>query len=98
MLKVLGKLIKGSSLETIFVQSGMYGSSTVAQILDGKHMKRGAEAHTVLYLALSKLYHSHLIKTKNFIIKNGELQTVNAQIELCLSEQSNLKENFEPLK
>ena len=58
----------------------------MAQILDGKHLKRSLEAHTVLYLALSKLYHSRLIKTENVISKTDELQTVIILTELCVSE------------
>ena len=68
------------------------------QILDGKHLKRSLEAHTVLYLALSKLYHSRLIKTENVISKTDELQTVNTLTQLCVSKQSIIQKNFEALK
>lgn len=60
----------------------------MAQILDGKHLKRSLEAHTVLYLALSKLYHSRLIKTENVISKTDELQTVNTLNYVYLNKAS----------
>ena len=60
----------------------------MAQIFDGKHLKRSLEAHTVLYLALSKLYHSRLIKTENVISKTDELQTVNTLNYVYLNKAS----------
>ena len=47
-LKVLGKYISGSGLDQVLVNVGAYGPTTLAQILDGKHMKRGVEAHMVV--------------------------------------------------
>ena len=59
MLKVLGNFIEGSDLEAIFVAIGIYGSSTMAQIIDGKHMKRGAfwlyESFTIPILLKQKI-------------------------------------------
>ena len=56
MLKVIGKYIDESGLDRLFVESGIYGPTTLAQIKDGKHMKRGFEAFMILYLSLTHMY------------------------------------------
>ena len=61
-LKVLGKYIHCSGLDKILVDTETYGSTTLSQILNGKHMKRGFEAHMILYLSLSNLFYNDLLK------------------------------------
>ena len=56
MLKVLGKYIDDSGLDKLFIEAGVYGSTTLRQILEGRHVKRGAEAHVTMYVALSRIY------------------------------------------
>ena len=46
MLKVLGKYISESGIDRLFLEAGIYGPTTLGQIMDGKHMKRGIEAFT----------------------------------------------------
>ena len=46
-----GKYIENSGLDQYFIDCDIYGPVTVNQILNGKHMKRGMEAHMVLYQA-----------------------------------------------
>ena len=55
-LKVLGKYLKGSGLDQIITEAGIYDQTTLGQIMEGKHMKRGVECHLTLYLALYTLY------------------------------------------
>ena len=55
MLKVLGKFIENSGIDRLFTESGIYGETTIKQILQGKHMKRGVEAHAVMHLALTRI-------------------------------------------
>ena len=55
-LKAMGKYIAGSGLDRVLTESGIYGPTTLGQIIDGKHMKRCMEAHMILYLSLNKLY------------------------------------------
>ena len=50
MLKFIGKYIEESGLDRLFVEAGLYGESTLSQILNGKHMKRAMEAHLTIYL------------------------------------------------
>lgn len=55
-LKCLGKYIEGSGIETAWETCGIYGSATVNQILEGRHIYRGIQAHTVTLMALHSLY------------------------------------------
>ncbi|KAG1662607.1 hypothetical protein GQR58_020866 [Nymphon striatum] len=55
-LKCLGKYIESSGLNFAWESSGIYGSATVRQILDGRHVYRCLETHTMTLLALQSLY------------------------------------------
>ena len=48
--------IQCSGLDQILVDTETYGSTTLSQILNGKHMRRGFEAHMILYLSLSNQF------------------------------------------
>ena len=65
-LKVLGKYINCSGLDRILVDTETYSSTTLSQILNEKHMKRGFEAHMILYLPLSNLFYNDLSKILPF--------------------------------
>ena len=62
MLKVTGKYIMCSGIDSLFVEAGIYGPSTLGQIIDGKHMKRGIEAHMAMYLSLYSVYVKEALK------------------------------------
>ena len=51
-LHAIGKYIQDSGIDQTFIEAGLYGPPTLNQILRGKHMKDGMEAHTVMYLSL----------------------------------------------
>ena len=55
-LAALGKYVEGSGIDHAWVEAGQYSPTTVTQILNGKHMYRALEAHTVTLLALYSLY------------------------------------------
>ena len=55
-LAALGKYVEGSGIDQAWVEAGQYSPTTVTQILNGKHMYRALEAHTVTLLALYSLY------------------------------------------
>ena len=48
MLKCIGKYIEEGGLDRLFVEAGLYGESTLSQILNGKHMKRAMEVHLTM--------------------------------------------------
>ena len=55
-LHAIGIYIEGSGIDQVFVDANVYGYVTVEQIMKGKHMKRGMETYTTLYLTFHKLY------------------------------------------
>ena len=64
LLKVVGKYIEDSGLDRVFQQAGIYSKTTLDQIMDGGHYKRGIESYTTIYLALKSL-HMKEIKNSN---------------------------------
>lgn len=73
-LKCLGKYIEGSGIDTAWQVSGMYGSATVSQIIEGRHIYRGIQAHTVTLIAL------YYLKIHSDIFSNEERQTIETKI------------------
>ena len=55
-LRTIGAFIENSGLDMCWVESDLYGPSTVEQILGGNHVKRREAAHTVTLQALFSLY------------------------------------------
>lgn len=55
-LKCLGKYVEGSGLDLAWEASGVYGPATIRQILEGRHIYRGIEAHTITLIAIFHLY------------------------------------------
>ena len=55
-LWTLGAFIENSGIAMAWVESQLYGPSTVKQILEGKHIKRGEAAHLITLQALFTLY------------------------------------------
>lgn len=53
-----------------WVESDLYGPSTVKQILGGKHVKRGGAAHTVTLQALFSLYQ------EAFFVRHPAVRTI----------------------
>lgn len=51
-LRAIGSIIEDSGIDAAWIEAGIYGPATTRQILEGKHVKRGLEAHTVTLQAL----------------------------------------------
>ena len=47
MLRTVGCYIDNSGIDTAWLHADLYGQTTIKQILDGNHVKRGVKAHTV---------------------------------------------------
>ena len=92
-LKVLGKYINCSGLDQILVETEIYVSTTLSQILNGKHMKRDFEAHIILYLSLSNLFYKDLLKVYHLTQLNlaDELAELKGNIQLS---KGSLKDLF----
>ena len=67
-LKSMGKYIHLSGLDQVFVEADIYGPITIEFIKEGKHIKRGIEAFTRLYLSMYKLYIEHFL-TSDEVLK-----------------------------
>lgn len=55
-LRTLGSFIENSGVDLCWSESDLYGPTTVKQILEGKHVKRGEVAHMVTLQVLFMLY------------------------------------------
>ena len=55
-LRCIGAYIENSGLDFSLVEAGLYGPLAVRQIIEGKHVKRGVEAHLITLQALFRLY------------------------------------------
>lgn len=64
-LKCLGKYIEGSGIDTAWEICGMCGSATVNQILEGRHIYRGIQAHTMTIIALHSLYSESILTSED---------------------------------
>ena len=61
-LKAIGKYIDECGIDQSLVEADIYGPTTIQQIKEEKHMKRGIDAYTIVYLALHKLYLAKLFE------------------------------------
>jgi len=55
-LRCIGAYVEGSGIDTSWVESGIYGPVTVKKIVEGKHVKRGVQAHLLTLQALFTMY------------------------------------------
>ena len=62
MLKTIGAYVENSGIDLCWVESELYGPSTVRQILDGNYVKRGQNADIKTVQALFTLYQEAFFK------------------------------------
>ena len=62
MLRTIGAYVENSGIDMCWVESELYGPSTVRQILVGNHVKRGENAHIITLQALFTLYQKAFFK------------------------------------
>ena len=55
-LRCLGKTVEGSGLDELWVESGLYGTAVVSQILSGNHFSRAVRCHQITLQVFSDLY------------------------------------------
>lgn len=55
-LRTIGSYIDSSGVDVCWVESDLFGSSRVKQIIEGKHVRRGQTAHLVALQALFSMY------------------------------------------
>lgn len=84
-LKCLGKYIEGSGIDIAWELSGMFGSATVNQVLEGRHIYRGIQTHTITFMAL---HHLHV----EAIYTNDEKQIIESAISNLKNQISSDKD------
>ena len=55
-LRTIGAFIEDSGIDLCWIEADLYGPTTVKQIIDGNHVKRGQAAHMVTLQALFAMY------------------------------------------
>ena len=63
-LRCIGAYIKNSGLDFCWTEADLYGPVTVKQILEGKHVNRGLEAHLVTLQSLFYMYQAEFFKDR----------------------------------
>ena len=58
-LHSIGAYFENSGIDICWTEADLYGNATVKQIIDGNHVKRRIEAHTVTLQALFTMYRRH---------------------------------------
>lgn len=84
-LRTIGRFIEGSGLDMCWIESDLYGPSTVKQIIEGKHVRRGQSAHLITLQALHRMY------LETFFQHHSECKT---SILACANERSENKEDI----
>ena len=88
-LAVLGKKYEDSGICDIFVDSEVYGSSTVCAVMKGKSYNRGARCHKLLMEALFRLQwklFTDWMGRKNIVLEDVKIIEI---IQACLSACDN---------
>lgn len=93
-LKCLGKYIEGSGIDTAWEMCGIYGSVTVNQILEGRHIYRGIQAHTVTLLALHSLYGQSILTSED----QKTIQALTSAIYDTSQEKNDFKISIQNVK
>ena len=86
-LRTIGAFIENSGLGMCWVESDLYGPSTVRQILGGNHVKRGEAAHMVTLQALFSLYQ------EAFFVRHPAVRTIVEKLANQLSDACKKGEN-----
>lgn len=62
MFRTIGSYVENSGIDMCWVEAELYGPTTVRQMLDGNHVKRGENAHITTLQALFTLYQEAFFK------------------------------------
>jgi ethanolamine utilization microcompartment shell protein EutS len=76
-LRVLGAAIEESGIDQLWIEADIFGSTTVKQILDAKHVRRAITAHVTSLQALFHLHQEVLVEKHPNIFSSLE-SAVNA--------------------
>ena len=96
MLRTIGCYIDNSGIDTAWLHADLYGQTTIKQILDGNHVKRGVKAHTVTLLSLFSMSMEAFSKHNNEVVNDCKTE-FGKFIECCsdLSSIEKISEGYE---
>ena len=89
-LRCIGAYMENSGLDFSWIEADLYGPLTVRQILEGKHVKRGVEAHLVTLQALFMLYQNAFFKEYPDVFQ--QLADIADEIARLFAEDSCVQE------
>ena len=82
-LKTIGAFIENSGIDMAWVESDIYGPSTVKQILEGNHVKRAEAAHLVTLQSLFNLYQETFLSEVADECKEHLMKLANELEDAC---------------
>ena len=69
-LRCIGCYIENSGLDFCWTEADIYGPVTVRQILEGKHVMRGLDAHMITLQSLFTLHQQAFFETETDLLKD----------------------------
>ena len=94
-LKCLGRYVEGSGIDIAWQESDIYGPATVRQILDGRHVYRGIEAHTVTLIALHHLFFQTVFSENDRAEITPGIKKIAQSFKSYINEPSKDTEEFQ---
>ena len=96
MLRTIGCYIDNSGIDTAWLHADLYGQTTIKQILDGNHVKRGVKAHRVTLLSLFSMNMEAFSKQNTEVVNDCKTE-FGKFIECCsdLSSIEKISEGYE---
>ena len=91
MSKAIGRIIENSGFDKLFTHCGIYGPTTMSQILEGKHMKRCVAAYSILHASLFHVIAQAYFHANPESQKNISEDVVHPILTQMLENQENIK-------
>ena len=92
MLPTIGDFIQNSGIPGLWTESNLYGTATCRQILEGKHIRRGLEAHVTTLSSLSILLPEEFSQENPSVLENIKPQIADLYNALKKEDECDIKE------
>lgn len=99
MLRTIGSYIDSSGIDTAWLHADLYGQTTIKQIIDGNHVKRGVKAHTITLLSLFSMNMDAFSKHNDELFSECKAE-LGKFIDSCsnLSSTEKISEGYEVMQ
>lgn len=91
-LLTIGDFITESGIPELWIESNMYGTSTARQIIEGKHVRRGLQAHITTTSSLMMLLLEEFCTENPTVIKDIAPQVANVASAFTKGEVADIRE------